>query len=169
MRVSDKYVYFWRGFIGNWFKSPIIEVIDEYPYHFLNVEQYFMYMKARTFGDEEQCKNILGCKTPKEAKNYGRLVKNYNDKVWDEKRYEIMKRGIYLKFTQNKKLKEMLLSKEYDEREFVEASPYDRIWGVGLSEDNPLIDDKLNWKGRNLMGKAVTEVREQILQDEFKN
>lgn len=78
MRVSDKYVFFWQGFIGNWFKSPIIEVIDEYPYHFLNVEQYFMYMKARTFGDEEQCKNILGCKTPKEAKNYGRLKENGN-------------------------------------------------------------------------------------------
>ena len=59
MRVSDKYVFFWQGFIGNWFKSPIIEVIDEYPYHFLNVEQYFMYMKARTFGDEEQCKIMV--------------------------------------------------------------------------------------------------------------
>ena len=51
MRVSDKYVFFWRGFIGNWFKSPIIEVIDEYPYHFLNVEQYFMYMNNLVHGD----------------------------------------------------------------------------------------------------------------------
>jgi ribA/ribD-fused uncharacterized protein len=102
-------------------------------------------------------------KNPKTAKALGRKVKNYDDKVWDEKRYQVMVDANMLKYSQNEDLKRMLLNKEFDGKKFCEASPKDRIWGVGLSENDPLIDDEKNWLGTNLLGKALDKVRERLL------
>jgi hypothetical protein len=71
----------------------------------------------------------------------------------------------FCKYTQDKKLQKKLLDSKFDGKTFVEASPTDCIWGIGLGENDPNIDDETNWKGRNLLGKAITEVRETILHD----
>jgi len=71
-----------------------------------------------------------------------------------------MKYVNYLKFTQNLEFRNQLL--ETENRTLVEASPYDKIWGVGLEETNDLILDEKNWLGQNLLGKALMEVRELI-------
>jgi ribA/ribD-fused uncharacterized protein len=71
----------------------------------------------------------------------------------------------YFKYSQNEEFKEALLNPEFDGKHFVEASPYDKIWGVGLGEDNPLVDDETNWKGQNLLGKALDEVRRTLKEE----
>jgi ribA/ribD-fused uncharacterized protein len=97
---------------------------------------------------------ILETISPREIKNLGREIKNFNATTWNKEKFEIVKRGNYLKFKQNKNLKETLLS--HCEKIFVEASPYDRIWGIGFSKDKAL-DNISNW-GENLLGKALNEV-----------
>ena len=166
MRVTDKHVFFWSGWPSNWFPCLFNVKIDGSNYTFYNSEQYFMYIKAKTFGDEEMAlKILLEGKNPKKAKTFGRMVKNYDDKVWDEKRYQVMVDANMYKYSQNEELKKLLLNNELNGKKFVEASPIDKIFGVGLGENDPLIDDEKNWKGRNLLGKALDEVRERILKE----
>ena len=122
-----------------------------------------MWMKAITFGDEETAEKILAKgKNPKTAKALGREVKNYDDKQWDKIRYYVMVVANYLKYSQSEELKEMLLNLEFDGKHYVEASKYDTIWGIGLTEDNPLVDDEKNWKGQNLLGKVLDDVRRSL-------
>ena len=162
MRVTDKHIFFWGEFPSNWYPCLFNVQIEGNNYTFYNSEQYFMYMKAKTFGDEEMALRILlEGKNPKKAKAFGRLVKNYDDKVWDEKRYQIMVDAVFHKFSQNNELKELLLSEEFKGKHFVEASPIDGIWGIKCGE-NEALDDESNWNGLNLLGKALDEVREKI-------
>jgi len=163
MKVTNKYVYFWKEFLSNWYPSPFsLTEKDGKQITFHNSEQYFMWIKAKTFGDEEIAKRILQQGAdPKKAKDLGRLVKNYDDRVWNEKRYQVMVDANILKFTQNEELKSQLLDQKYNNKHFVEASPYDRIWGIGCSEKMAL-DSRSNWKGLNLLGKVLDEVREKL-------
>mgnify|MGYP003516350373 FL=1 len=59
-------------------------------------------------------------------------------------------------------LKELLDSK-YDNKTFVEASPFDTIWGTGMDEDNPNVEYESKWKGLNLLGKCINKIREEKL------
>ncbi len=164
MRVTEKYVYFWGGFPSNWYPARFTVDRDGKELEFFNSEQYFMYEKAVVFGDEETAMKILfEGKDPKRAKQLGRQVKNYDDKVWAQVRYQIMVYANMHKYLQNKDLKDMLLKEEFDGKKFCEASPLDIVWGVGLGEDDPLIDDESNWRGQNLLGKALDEVRNTLL------
>ncbi|ORX73443.1 hypothetical protein BCR32DRAFT_237686 [Anaeromyces robustus] len=134
--------------------------------YFRNSEQYFMWIKAKTFGDEEIANKILkqGA-NPQQAKKFGRLVKNYDSKyhhIWNNKRYQVMVDANMLKFSQNEELKKLFLSKKFNNKHFVEASPFDTIWGIGCPVDKAL-DDKSNWKGMNLLGQALDEVREKLI------
>ena len=162
MRVTDKHVFFWGEWPSNWFKCHFVAEGNE----FFNSEQYFMWVKAKTFGDEEVADEILKKgKNPKTAKELGRKVKNYDDAVWNEKRYQVMVDANLHKYSQNEELKGLLLNPELKGKGYVEASKYDTIWGVGLTEDNPLVDDEKNWLGTNLLGKALDEVRERLLKE----
>jgi ribA/ribD-fused uncharacterized protein len=122
-----------------------------------------MYVKAITFKDYKTSERILkeGI-SPRIAKDLGRLVKNYDDKVWDEKRYQVMLDANILKFTQHKESRDILLNPKFDGKHFVEASPYDGIWGIRCGE-NEALDDESNWNGRNLLGKVLDEVREKLV------
>lgn len=165
MRVSDKYVYFWGEWPSNWYKCHFTIEDNGKTLHFFNSEQYFMYIKAITFGDNEIAEEILlKGKNPKAAKALGRKVKNYDDKVWNEKRYQVMVDANMLKYSQNEDLKKLLLNEECKNKNFVEASPYDGIFGIKCGEQEAL-DDKSNWNGRNLLGKALDEVRERLLKE----
>lgn len=155
MRVTDKHVLFWGTIFSNWATARFIVDGNE----FRTSEQYFMYMKAKTFNDEDTAQEILQKgRDPKEAKKLGRKVKNYDDTVWNKKRYDIMFNAIKYKFDANPKMKKELMS--YGDRIFVEASPYDIVWGIGIHEDDIDADDETKWKGTNLLGKALTELRE---------
>lgn len=126
------------------------------------MEQYMMAEKARVFGDFQIEKEIMQTHYPKQIKALGRAIKNFSEEVWNQRKYEIVLTGNYYKFSQNKDLKEWLLSTK--NRILVEASPYDRIWGIGLSASEPsnLLCNPLNWKGENLLGFALMEVRAEI-------
>ena len=160
MRVTDKHVYFWGEFLSNWYPARFTEAREGKTLEFFNSEQYFMYEKARAFGDEEIAMRILfEGKNPKQAKSLGRKVKGYNDEVWNKMRYKVMLRANLLKYLQNKDIEKLLLNEEFDGKNFVEASPIDRIWGIGCDEATAL-DDESNWNGQNLLGKVLDEVRD---------
>ena len=166
MKVTDKHVFFWGEWPSNWFSTKFTHTHEGKEYTFYNSEQYFMWMKALTFGDELMAEQIIKYgSNPKTAKALGRKVSNYDDKVWDEKRYDVMVEANMLKYSQNKELKELLLNKEFDGKHFCEASPKDQLWGCGLHESGPLIDNEKNWLGQNLLGKVLDEVRNKLLSE----
>ena len=163
MRVTDKYVFFWGGELSNFYPCNITFFgVDNCWYKFTTSEQFFMWWKAIMFGDDETAKLILDAETPKEAKKLGRKVKGFNEDTWNLVKENVMKSALYKKFVYNKELRDFLLNPEFDGKTFVEASPYDKVWGVGLGEDDQMIDDEKNWLGQNLLGKCLTWVREAI-------
>ena len=166
MKVTDKHVCFWNEWPSNWHPAEFDIEVNGVKCHFYNTEQYFMYMKAIVFGDEEIAKQILADGDPKKVKALGRKVQNYDEQVWNDKRYQIMLKANVAKFSQNEDLKELLLSPEYEGHGFVEASPYDKVWGVRMYESNPDIDDESKWKGLNLLGKVLDETRKIILEED---
>lgn len=125
--------------------------------HFMNSEAAYMYEKAKYFGDSESALKIIENQDPYTAKKLGRKVKGYDDVEWSKVRYKIMTNVLYSKFGQNKAMCNELLST--GNKLIVEASPYDKIWGIGLQTDDPLALDPSNWQGENLLGKAIMEVR----------
>jgi ribA/ribD-fused uncharacterized protein len=119
-----------------------------------------MWEKAVFFGDMVTAALILKTPSPSQCKKLGRIVLNFKADVWLREGYAIMIDINMAKFSQNSKLKAILLSTE--DKILVEASPYDTIWGIGLyHEDDKVLDEK-NWKGQNLLGKALMEVREKL-------
>lgn len=155
---TNKRIYFWGGIFSQWHPSTILD--EKFLIKANCAEQLMMLYKAATFKDVETFNKITLTNNPAIQKKLGRQVKNYNDEEWAKVRLDIVTNINYLKFTQNEDLKEILLSsKGY---EIVEASPYDCIWGVGLMEDDPLILDKKNWRGLNLLGLAIMNARDKI-------
>lgn len=124
------------------------------------MEQFMMANKAELFEDPKVLQQILECSDPRQIKALGRKVQNFDEKVWDEVKYSIVLNGNYLKFTQNAELRNVLLNT--GERILAEASPYDRVWGIGMSESHEHAEDPLRWKGQNLLGFALMEVRDEI-------
>ncbi|CAF3365828.1 unnamed protein product [Rotaria socialis] len=124
-------------------------------------EKYIMYHKAKLFNDNETATSILQVRHPAECKAFGRSVKNFDEKLWVQNRARIFSDGLYLKFTQDDRMKQALL--KHEGSLLVEAAKDDCIWGVGLDENNPLIKDRSNWKGLNLLGYVLTDVLYRIL------
>lgn len=121
-------------------------------------EQMFMLSKAEAFCDWETVGLLYKTKTPKECKALGRKVKNYNDSKWGKIRYLYMKYCIKTK-CESPSFKKALLESG---PKFVEASPYDKIWGAGISMKD-VQNGKTSYTGQNLLGKALEEVRNEIL------
>ncbi len=127
-------------------------------------EQYMMAEKARMFGDQEMLEKILEARDPKVMKAYGRAVRHFDAARWDGACYDIVKAGNLAKFSQNQDLWDYL--KSTGNRILVEASPWDRIWGIGMRKSDPDAGDPAKWRGTNLLGFALTEVRDTLLQRE---
>ncbi|KAL8748849.1 MAG: hypothetical protein Q9199_008034 [Rusavskia elegans] len=163
-------VYFFRehehpyGFLSQWFDAPFTAPspdLDAMPMTFRTTEQYMMYRKAVLFRDAKVADQIMLAITPKEHKSLGRKVKNFNGIVWDAHREEIVDEGNWSKFCSSKngsKWRDMLL--KTGDRDLVEASPFDRIWGIGYSAEHAEAHRSM-W-GANLLGKALVRVRERI-------
>jgi len=122
-------------------------------------EQYMMAEKARLFGDEDAAQQIMKADNPRDQKALGRMVRNFDADTWNAVARDIVYRGNYAKFTQNPGLKDALLSLEGT---LVEASPWDRIWGIGLKEHHPGVHNRALWDGTNWLGEVCTKVREDI-------
>ncbi len=126
-----------------------------------SAEHYMMAEKARLFNDEKIAEKIIACSSPAAAKKLGRQVKNFDSAIWDENKFEIVVKANYAKFSQNEDLKTFLLQTK--NRILVEASPVDAIWGIGMAEDHENASNPKKWKGKNLLGFALMEVRDEIL------
>ena len=165
-----KYLFFWghqeksnqvtKSSLSQWYISGFQENGNTFP----TAEHYMMYYKAKLFDDAKAAEKVLLSPTAKEAKQIGREVIGFNQKQWNEKRFEIVVNANFAKFSQNKALKDFLLNT--GDQIIVEASPVDKIWGVGMSQDNPAISDPYSWKGLNLLGFALMEVRDRLLNQE---
>jgi ribA/ribD-fused uncharacterized protein len=123
-------------------------------------EHFMMAEKARLFGDEEVRAEILKASSPKAAKELGRQVRHFDEQVWAEARFKLVVVGSILKFSQNPDLGKYLIGTR--ERVLVEASPSDRIWGIGLAADSAQAMDPEQWRGLNLLGFALMEARQKI-------
>lgn len=162
MEKYQKYTFFYRmsSPFSNWYRCRFQ---DGEGYEYNCSEQYMMAEKAKLFGDEDIRLQILESKDPREQKELGRKVKNFNSEIWNSQAKKIVFKGLHLKFTQNHHLLKVLLDTEGTL--LVEASPSDKIWGIGLGEDNPLINDPKNWKGLNWLGEVLTELRDNLLNE----
>ncbi len=158
--MSEEYTFFWHGPFSQWHPSKFD--VDGVTYKCM--EQYMMANKAMLFDDSVCLKKILDSHSPREQKHLGRTVIGFNKTTWNGVARQIVKDGNYAKFTQNSDLKQLLL--DTVGTTLVEASPYDKIWGIGLTEDDPKRLDKKNWKGTNWLGQVLTEVRDQIIVEE---
>lgn len=165
-----KYLCFWghrplpggevgKSCLSQWWPAPFTEDGDL----FRTAEDYMMAEKARLFGDEEARGRILEASSPAAAKKLGRSVRGFEDSRWKAARFEIVVRGNLLKFGQNPELQEYLLGT--GTRILVEASPVDRIWGIGLAADDSRAENPSKWQGLNLLGFALMEVRERLSDD----
>ena len=116
--------------------------------------------KAKLFKDLVTYEKIINASNPSEAKALGREVAGFDESLWLSNRFDIVVRGNRLKFGQNPELKEYLLNTS--DRILVEASPVDKICGVGLATDNPDIENPNLWRGLNLLDFALMEVRDVL-------
>jgi len=123
-------------------------------------EQYMMHQKALLFGDYASATQIMKCESPRDQKALGRKVSGFDQHIWDERKFDIVVAGNLLKFRQNMTCQRFLIRTA--DKILVEASPYDRIWGIGLSEEDARLMDPSEWPGQNLLGKALMLVRERI-------
>lgn len=160
--MADKLVAFFRA---NSPFSNFYRVTFTYRGHtFKSSEQAFMWAKAETFHDTHMAKLILAAPTPRQAKRHGRAVRGYNDVVWSNKRMTIMNDVLYAKFSQNASICKTLIDTKG--ATLVEASPFDRIWGIGLSQTHPHFHDRTRW-GQNLLGKCLEQVRQMVAPEQF--
>lgn len=158
-----KFVFFWghqrskhgvtASCFSQWYDAPFTIDGNLYP----TAEHFMMAEKAALFGDEPTKAQVLQAPTPGAAKAFGRQVRGFKEEVWLQHRYSIVVRANKAKFSQNPELGQFL--QQTGTRVLVEASPVDSVWGIGLAQDDEMINDPNQWKGLNLLGFALMEVR----------
>lgn len=158
---DGKFIFFWKlghknGEFSNWYPRDF--VIEGIKYNC--VEQYMMSKKAILFGDLDTYCRIMASNDPAECKNLGKLVSNFNPAIWDSCKREIVFNGNYAKFTQNPDL--MAKLKATGKAIMAEASPQDKIWGIGMTADDPNARYPELWNGQNLLGGILEEIRDKF-------
>lgn len=154
---TDKFSFFLKGAFSQWHLAPFM--VDGT--HFSTCEQWMMFQKATIFGDLETAAKVLSAKGPRECKELGRSVRNFNQQIWNQVKFGIVFSGNFYKFNFHAELRKILL--QTNGTLIVEANPYDNIWGIGMGIEEPGIHDRKNWKGKNLLGLALTYVRESLI------
>lgn len=127
---------------------------------YATAEHWMMAEKARLFEDHDAAEKIVVAGSPKQAKELGRQVRGFDSAAWDREKRRIVTEGSLHKFGQNVALRDFLQST--GEVVLVEASPVDRVWGIGLAADDQRAANPLLWRGDNLLGFALMEVREKL-------
>ena len=162
-----KYLHFWGhrprpdGRVGasclsQWWPSPF--VVDGAAY--ATAEHWMMAGKARLFEDQDAERLILAARSPAQAKNMGRLVRGFDEQTWRRERFGIVVEGSVHKFAAHDDLRQFLLNT--GDRVLVEASPVDRVWGIGLAADDEAASAPERWRGPNLLGFALMAARERL-------
>lgn len=157
------YLFFWKpkeknGYLSQWYSAEMYIGGTKYA----NCEQYMMAQKAILFNDKDIYHKIMITTNPSVIKNLGRKIKNFDEEIWDLHKKRIIFEGNFAKFSQNNNLLEKLL--ETKELILAEASPYDRIYGIGMKVDDPNIQDTSKW-GDNLLGCTLMNVRNLLISD----
>jgi ribA/ribD-fused uncharacterized protein len=163
-----EYLFFWgherakngvsKSCLSQWYASPF----ECEGYRFPTAEHYMMYRKARLFGDSDAVHRTLEADNPGKVKAIGREIRGFDQESWNAHRFEIVLAGNLAKFSSDPVLRDFLLGT--GKRVLVEASPVDKIWGIGMAQDNPSRENPNSWKGLNLLGFALMGVRDQLSQ-----
>ncbi|WP_443080208.1 NADAR family protein [Streptomyces sp. P9-A2] len=162
-----KYLHFWghqplpdgrigAGCLSQWWPSPF--TVDGVTY--TTAEHWMMAAKARIFADPEAERKILAAEHPADAKKEGRLVRHFDDAVWRRERFRVVVEGSTHKFAAHADLRAFLLNT--GDRVLVEASPRDRVWGIGLGAKNERAANPAQWRGANLLGFALMQARTRL-------
>lgn len=165
---KHEYLFFWKNTpsedgtiiktcLSQWWHEGFVVEGKTYA----TAEHWMMAEKARLFKDEEMEKAILADDSPAAAQKFGRQVKGFDKEIWIQNRFEIVKQGSIHKFSYNEALKTFLLNTQ--ETVLVEASPQDKIWGIGMDEQHENATNPEKWEGLNLLGFALMEAREELL------
>ncbi|MFT7839174.1 NADAR family protein [Saccharothrix sp. BKS2] len=165
--MATDHLFFWghetrpgapvgRQCLSQWYEAPFTEDGRTY----LTAEHHMMVGKALLFGDEHTARRVLAARTPAEAKSLGRQVRGFDEDTWVANRVDVVVRANLAKFGAHDELRAYLLST--GNRVLVEASPVDRIWGIGLAADDERARDPASWRGLNLLGEALMTVRERL-------
>lgn len=161
------YLFFWghqpsekgiitKSCLSQWYESPFtVEHID-----YKTAEHYMMAEKAKLFGDMKTFAEIIHAETPQQAKAWGRKIIGFKEDIWAARRLQIVVEGNLEKFSQNRQLRDFLISTSG--KVLVEASPTDAIWGIGLAENDKKVTNPQQWPGLNLLGFALMTVRNII-------
>jgi ribA/ribD-fused uncharacterized protein len=152
----SEFTLFYGGVFSQWYRCQFD--IDGVEYNC--AEQFMMAQKAALFGDEDAIARIMKAAHPRDQKAIGRQVKGFDATQWNDVARDLVYEGNYAKFTQDSRLKEKILATTGT---LVEASPTDKIWGIGRSESDPLALNRDTWRGKNWLGEVLTKVREDIV------
>ena len=163
--MNDDIIFFWshkgkgvdRNCLSQWYVAPFTS--KEHVY--FTAEHWMMAEKSRLFHDDATLERILNSEDPAEAKALGRNIAGFNEHVWDQHKLQIVVRGNFMKFTQNEELGDYLYTTRNSM--LVEASPYDKIWGIGLDPGKARKTPIEQWPGKNLLGIAIMIARDIIL------
>jgi ribA/ribD-fused uncharacterized protein len=165
--AAPKYLWFWghrpgrggepgTGCLSQWWEGGF--TVGGVTYR--SAEHWMMAGKARLFGDGQMWERVVAARHPREAKEAGRRVRGFDEAVWAAERFALVVAGNVAKFGQDAALRGFLLGT--GARVLVEASPLDRVWGIGLAADDPRAQDPASWRGLNLLGFALMEARARL-------
>ena len=164
---KNDYLFFWghtqkrpdvidKSCFSQWYPAPF--KVNDIVYQ--TAEHWMMAKKALLFNDRDAFSKIVQAGKPAIAKAIGREVKNFDAAIWEAHAYDIVVEGNYYKFSQHASLTTFLL--QTGKKVIVEASPVDAIWGIGLAQDAVEAQHPSKWKGTNLLGFALMEVRDKL-------
>jgi len=152
----ETFHFFCHGPFSQWYPSPG----DEDGIEYNCAEQYMMAEKALLFGDLKACERIMRAVSPKEQKAIGRTVRGFQESIWNHHCKDIVFQGNLAKFSAHEDLRQLLLATAPST--LVEASPYDCVWGIGLSAGDPRALSRVTWRGKNWLGEVLTAVRDRL-------
>ena len=156
--MNEQYEFFWRGPFSQLYPSTFVIHGET----FNCAEQYMMACKATFFGDFTTRAAIMKSKNPKDQKKLGRSVSGFDKEAWEAVAEGFVYIGNEAKFTQNPDLYKYLMSK--GDKILVEASPYDDIWGIGLSEEVAKVTPADQWPGTDKLGKTLTQLKSDLME-----
>lgn len=162
VRSTDTHMYFLTGPFSQWHPSEFQACLTPggRELRFSHAEQYMMAGKALLFGDHDTLAKIMDAGHPRDQKELGRMVSNFDPAVWNAHAQEIVYQGNLAKFSQDQDLRDYLMAS--GDRHLVEGAWYDRVWGVALAWNDDQILDPANWKGMNWLGECLMRVRNTL-------